>query len=139
MIYEIIYEGKGKDKRKLARPVKDRKALMALRDSKRNLDLLAKARNGDAKAKAKLLQLAYNLGHVEGLLAGCQSIGSFFFHDVDCYDKEQSAAIRDLILSKTDAIGLVMLEKSPSGGYHLVCKRLPGTTIWKIRCVWQVS
>ena len=129
MIYEIIYEGKGKDKKKLARPVKDRKALMLLRDSTQNLDLLAKARNGDAKAKAKLLQLAYNLGHVNGLLAGCQSIGSFFFHDVDCYDKDQSEAIRDLILSKTDAIGLVMLEKSPSGGYHLVCKRLPGTTI----------
>ena len=129
MIYEIIYEGKGKDKKKLARPVKDRKALMLLRDSIKNLDLLAKARKGDAKAKAKLLQLAYNLGHVDGLLAGCQSIGSFFFHDVDCYDKDQSEAIKYLILSKTDAIGLVMLEKSPSGGYHLVCKRVPHTTI----------
>ena len=127
MVYEIIYEGKGK--KKLARPVKDRQALLALRDSTQNLDLLAKAREGDSKAKAKLLQLAYNLGHVDGLLAGCQSIGSFFFHDVDLYDKAQSEAIRDLILSKKDAIGLVMLEKSPSGGYHLVCKRLPGTTI----------
>ena len=87
MIYEIIYEGKGKDKRKLARPVKDREALMALRDSTQNLDLLAKARKGDAKAKAKLLQLAYNLGHVDGALAGCQSIGSFFFHDVDLYEE----------------------------------------------------
>ena len=129
MIYEIFYEGEGKDKKKLARPVKDRKALLALRDSKKNLDLLAKAREGDSKAKAKLLQLAYNLGHVDGLLAGCKSIGSFYFHDVDCYDKEQSEAIRDLILSKKDAIGLVMLEKSPSGGYHLVCKRVPETTI----------
>ena len=127
MVYEIIYEGKGK--KKLARPVKDRQALLALRDSTQNLDLLAKAREGDSKAKAKLLQLAYNLGHVDGRLAGCQSIGSFFFHDVDLYDKAQSEAIRDLILSKKDAIGLVMLEKSPSGGYHLVCKRLPRTTI----------
>ena len=87
MIYEIIYEGKGKDKRKLARPVKDRKALMALRDSTQNLDLLARAREGDNEAKAKLLQLAYNLGHVDGLLAGCKSIGSFFFHDVDLYEE----------------------------------------------------
>ena len=129
MIYEIFYEGKGKDKRKLARPVKDRKALLALRDSNKNLNLLKKARNGDSKAKAKLLQLAYNIGHVDGLLAGCQSIGSYFFHDVDCYDKAQSEAIRDLILSKRDVICLVMLEQSPSGGYHLVCKRVPGTTI----------
>ena len=129
MIYRIEYVGEGRQKKKLAHPVKDRKALLALRDSKTNLSHLEKARNGDAKAKAKLLQLAYNLGHVDGPLAGCKSIGSNFFHDVDCYDKEQSAALKDLILSKKDAIGLVMLEQSPSGGYHLVCRRVPGTTI----------
>ena len=129
MIYRIEYVGEGRQKKKLAHPVKDRKALLALRDSKTNLSHLEKARNGDAKAKAKLLQLAYNLGHVDGPLAGCKSIGSNFFHDVDCYDKEQSEAIRDLILSKKDAIGLVMLEQSPSGGYHLVCRRVSGTTI----------
>ena len=129
MIYRIEYVGEGRQKKKLAHPVKDRKALLALRDSKTNLSHLEKARKGDAKAKAKLLQLAYNLGHVDGPLAGCKSIGSNFFHDVDCYDKEQSEAIRDLILSKKDAIGLVMLEQSPSGGYHLVCRRVPGTTI----------
>ena len=130
MVYEIIYEGKGK--KKLARPVKDRQALMALRDSTKNLDLLAKARKGDSKAKAKLLQLAYNLGHVDGLLAGCKSIGSFFFHDVDCYGATApsgSEEIKNLILSKKDEIGLVMLERSAGGGYHLVCKRVPGTTI----------
>ena len=129
MIYRIEYVGEGRQKKKLAHPVKDRKALLTLRNSKTNLSRLEKARKGDAKAKAKLLQLAYNLGHVDGPLAGCKSIGSNFFHDVDCYDKEQSAAIRDLILSKKDVIGLMMLEQSPSGGYHLVCRRVPGTTI----------
>ena len=129
MIYRIEYVGEGRQKKKLAHPVKDRKALLALRDSKTNLSHLEKARKGDAKTKAKLLQLAYNLGHVDGPLAGCKSIGSNFFHDVDCYDKEQSAALKGLILSKKDAIGLLMLEQSPSGGYHLVCRRVPGTTI----------
>ena len=128
MIYRITYEGEGK-KQKLAHPVKNRKALLALRDSKRNLELLEKARNGDAAAKGKLLQLAYNLGHVDGKLAGCRSIGSFFFHDVDCYDKAQSDEIKESILSKKDEIGLVMLERSAGGGWHLVCKRVPGTTI----------
>ena len=33
-----------------------------------------------------------------------------------------------LILQKKDVIGLMMLEKSV-GGWHLVCKRVPGTTI----------
>ena len=52
MIYEITYieTEKGK-KQKLAHPVKDRKALLALRDSKTNLSHLEKARKGDAKAK----------------------------------------------------------------------------------------
>ncbi len=130
MIYEITYieTEKGK-KQKLAHPVKDRKALLAKRNSAKNLKLLEKYHQGDTKSKAKLLQLAYNLGYVDGPLAGCKSIGSFFFYDVDCYDKEQAEAMKNQILEKKDAIGLVMLEKSPSGGYHLVCKRVPHTSI----------
>ena len=126
MIYRITYDNKS---RKLAHPVKNREELMALRDSKENLENLARARQGDEKAKADLLQLAYNIGHVEGLIAGCKSQGSFFFHDVDCYDAEQSDAFKELILSKKDVIGLMMLERSASGGWHLICKRTPGTTI----------
>ena len=109
MIYEIFYEGTGKKMKKLARPVKDRKALMKLRNSKTNLRRLEKARAGDDEAKSKLLQLAYNIGHVEGLIAGCKSQGSFFFHDVDCYDKmddvshRSSDEVKQLILSKKDA------------------------------------
>ena len=126
MIYRITYDNKS---RKLAHPVKNREELMALRDSKENLENLSRARQGDEKAKADLLQLAYNIGHVEGLIAGCKSQGSFFFHDVDCYDAEQSDAFKELILSKKDVIGLMMLERSASGGWHLICKRTPGTTI----------
>ena len=143
MIYEIIYEGEGKVKKKLARPVKDRKTLMALRDSTQNLNLLKKARGGDNEAKSKLLQLAYNIGHVEGLIAGCKSQGSFFFHDVDCYDKEQSESIKDMILSKKDEIGLMMLERSVGGGWHLVCKRELGKTILenqvRVACALQLE
>ena len=128
MIYRIMFEGAGKNK-KLAHPVKDRQALMALRNSKTNLELLEKARKGDSEAKGKLLQLAYNIGHVDGPIAGCKSQGSFFFHDVDCYDQTQSEAIKNLILSKKDEIGLMMLERSVGGGWHLVCKRELGKTI----------
>ena len=124
MIYRITYVGTDK-KRKFAHPVKNREELMALRNSQENLDRLAKARQGDETAKADLLQLAYNIGHVEGLIAGCKSQGSFFFHDVDCYGSD----IKELILSKKEEIGLMMLEKSASGGWHLVCRRVPGTTI----------
>ena len=144
MIYEITYIEKEKGKKlKLAHPIKDRKALLKLRDAKKNLGLLAKARQGDEKSKAKLLQLAYNLGHVDGLLAGCKSIGSFFFYDIDCYDKEQAVAMKNQILAMKDAIGLMMLEKSAGGGYHAVCKRVPGTTILenqvRVSCLLKIE
>ena len=52
MIYRITYDNKN---RKVAHPVRNREELMALRDSKKNLEKLAKARQGDEKAKADLL------------------------------------------------------------------------------------
>ncbi len=125
MIYRIVNKGK-----KYAYLVKNREDFIALRNTKENLDNLAKARKGDEKAKAQLVQFAYNIGVLNSsVLAGCKSIGSYFFHDVDCYDAEQSTAMAQQILAKKDEIGLMLLEKSASGGYHLVCKRLPGTTI----------
>ena len=125
MIYRVYYKGK----RKFALPIKTREELMALRNSKENLENLRKAQKGDQEAKARLEQLAYNIGHVDGALAGCKSQGSFFFHDFNCYSKEQSEAYKELILSKASEIGLMMLERSASGGWHLVCKRMKGTTI----------
>ena len=125
MIYRIVNKGK-----KFAYQVKNREDFLTLRNSKKNLDNLAKARKGDEKAKAQLVQFAYNIGVLQSsALAGCKSIGSYFFHDVDCYDAAQSEAMAKQILAKKDEIGLMMLEKSANGGYHLVCKREPGTTI----------
>ncbi len=126
MIYHIDYD---KDRRKVACPVKNRQELLALRDSEKNLRILREYRSGKTDVKGDLLQLAYNIGHVNGLIAGCKSIGSHFFHDIDCYDKEQSEAYKQLILSKKEEIGLMMLERSPSGGWHLVCQRERGKTI----------
>ena len=125
MIYHITY----KNNRKFATPVNNREEFLALRNSKENLENLAKARAGDSEAKGRLVQFAYNLGHVNGALAGCKSIGSYFFHDIDCYDQSESEAMAKQILAKKDEIGLMFLEKSASGGFHAVCKRMPGTTI----------
>ena len=55
MIYRITYDNKS---RKLAHPVKNREELMALRDSEKNLENLAKARQGDEKAKAAKVRVA---------------------------------------------------------------------------------
>jgi len=140
MIYRItVING-----RKYATAVKSREEFLALRDSSENLANLAKARQGDEAAKRNLVQFAYNLGHVDGLIAGCKSIGSFFFHDIDCYDMSDGGSkMADVILSKKDEIGLMMLERSASGGWHLVCKRVPGTSILeaqvKISTILQIE
>ena len=138
MIYQITYvkDGSGRN-RKVARPVRDRQELMALRDSQENLMHLAKARQGSDADKRELIQLAYNLGHIDGKIAGAKSVGSYFFYDVDCYDKSESQNIRDMILGKKDEIGLMMLEQSASGGWHLVCRRERGKTI--LECIVKTS
>ena len=126
----MIYHITCKNKRKFATPVKNREEFLALRNSKENLENLAKAREGDSEAKARLVQFAYNLGHVNGALAGCKSIGSYFFHDIDCYEMADGGSkMADDVLAKKEEIGLMMLERSASGGLHLVCKRIYGTTI----------
>ena len=125
----MIYHITCKNNRKYATPVKNREEFLALRNSKENLENLAKARAGDSEAKSRLVQFAYNLGQVSGALAGCKSIGSYFFHDIDCYDASESEAMAKQILAKKDEIGLMFLEKSASGGFHAVCKRMIGTTI----------
>ena len=126
MIYHVTYNAK---RQKIASRVNNREEFVAIRNSAENLANLAKARAGDEKAKAKLAQFAYNLGHAEGPLAGCKSIGSYFFHDIDCYNQDESLKMAQQILAKKDEIGLKMLEMSASGGYHLVCSRQLGTTI----------
>ena len=126
MIYHIDYD---EDRHNVACPVKNRQELLALRDSEKNLRILREYRSGKTEVKGDLLQLAYNAWPVDGKLAGCKHYSSTFFHDIDCYDKEQSEAFKQLILSKKEAIGLLMLEKSPSGGWHLVCRRERGKTI----------
>ena len=139
MIYKIYYEGK----RKFALPIKNREELMALRNATENVAHLTEAKRGNQEEKKKLLQLAYNIGHVNGPLAGCKSIGSYFFHDVDCYDEAHSERIKRLVMEKRDEIGLRMLERSASGGWHLVCERLRGTTILenqvRVSCLLKIE
>ena len=116
MIYYITFDGA---RHKLACPVKNRAELMRLRNSSLNRRNLKKYYNGDKKAKLHLLQLAYNARPVNGRLAGCQHIGSFFFHDVDCYDKQQSADYKELILSQYAEYKLVThLAQQTQPYYH---------------------
>ena len=114
---------------KVARTVTNREDFLALRNSADNLSNLALARMGNAEAKARLVQFAYNDLMPDGKVAGCCHPSDHFFHDIDCYDAAQAAEAKERILSMKDAIGLRMLEQSVSGGWHLVCQRERGKTI----------
>ena len=114
---------------KMARSINNREEFLALRNSQANLENLALARMGNEDAKKRLVQFAYNDLMPDGILAGCCHPSDQFFYDVDCYDAEKSEEAKEKILSMKDAIGLLMLERSAGGGWHLVCKRERGKTI----------
>ena len=121
----IFYQGG----HKVARTITNREDFLALRNSADNLSNVALARMGNAEAKARLVQFAYNDLMPDGKVAGCCHPSDHFFHDIDCYDAAQAAEAKERILSMKDAIGLRMLEKSVGGGWHLVCQRERGKTI----------
>ena len=121
----VFYQGG----HKVARTITNREDFLALRNSADNLSNVALARMGNAEAKARLVQFAYNDLMPDGKVAGCCHPSDHFFHDIDCYDAAQAAEAEERILSMKDAIGLRMLEKSVGGGWHLVCQRERGKTI----------
>ena len=121
----VFYQGG----HKVARTITNREDFLALRNSADNLSNVALARMGNAEAKARLVQFAYNDLMPDGKVAGCCHPSDHFFHDIDCYDAAQAAEAKERILSMKDAIGLRMLEKSVGGGWHLVCQRERGKTI----------
>ncbi|MBQ2411956.1 MAG: hypothetical protein II313_00855, partial [Anaerotignum sp.] len=127
-MYRMVYDAD--EGKKVAKLIKNRAEYIALRNSAENLSNLKKAREGDAEAKRKLLQVCYNLGADRNgdVLTECNSMGSFFTHDIDC-SVEQSEEIKNIILSKKEEIGLMMLERSVNYGWHLVCRREQGKTI----------
>ena len=69
---------------KVARTVTNREDFLALRNSADNLSNLALARMGNAEAKARLVQFAYNDLMPDGKVAGCCHPSDYFFHDIDC-------------------------------------------------------
>lgn len=127
-MYEIILNSE--TRQKVAKVINSREEYLTLRNSPENLSNLKKAREGDAEAKKKLQQVCYNLGADRNgfALKDCKSQGSFFTHDIDC-SAEQSEEIKNIILSKKEGIGLMMLERSVNYGWHLVCRRERGKTI----------
>ena len=114
-----------KDGHKVARPVTTKEEYLLLRNSKAQIENLAKARKGDDAAKRKLIQFNYScIPNDDGSLKGAKQISTTVGMDIDGLKPEELDAIAQKILSKKEELGLLMLEKSARlHGFHLVFKR----------------
>ena len=88
MVNLIIIEGG----HKVVCKVLNREIFLAKRNSVSNLLNVKAAREGDAEAKSRLVQMAYNDLMPDGKVAGCCHPSDCFFHDIDCYDPAQAEA-----------------------------------------------
>ncbi len=114
-----------KDGHKVARPVTTKEEYLLLRNSKAQIENLAKARKGDDAAKRKLIQFNYScIPNDDGSLKGAKQISTTVGMDIDGLKPDELDAIAQKILSKKEELGLLMLEKSARlHGFHLVFKR----------------
>jgi hypothetical protein len=126
------------------RPVQTRQEYLALRGSQEQQRTLQAVRQGDAKQKRQLVQMNYScLPNEDGSLKGSKRMSTTVGMDIDwkptpdpsqkggekeCSSEEESEWLRkvpELVLSKKEELGLLMLERSATKGYHLVFKRRP--------------
>lgn len=114
-----------KDGHKVARPVTTKEEYLLLRNSKAQIENLAKARKGDDAAKRKLIQFNYScIPNDDGSLKGAKQISTTVGMDIDGLKPEELDAVAQKILSKKEELGLLMLEKSARlHGFHLVFRR----------------
>lgn len=151
--YVIFYENGAK----MMRPVLTAAEYRNLRNSNYQKRLVAGIRKGDTKQKMRLLQMNYScmpgnaaagnaaIGNAttpslqKAPLKGCKSPSMSVGMDVDFdpsapdYEKMMEKA-PEMVLSKKDELGLLMLERSARKGYHLVFRRhfMDGLTEGKI-------
>ena len=130
----IYMDGSG---HKVARPVKNREEYVAQRNAEANVENFRKARGGDARAKARLLQYNYNDLLPDGVLKGCCHAASTFAHDIDCGDEQACRETAQKLLAMKDEIGLLELSVSSGWGLHAVCRRELGRTI--LECQVRLS
>lgn len=113
-VHVIYYQ----DGAKHMRPISSAEEYHKLRASAKQTETLKAARTGDIQAKRSLLQFNYScLPNDDGTLKGSVRMSSSVGMDID---QEVDVAC---ILGKKDELGLLMLERSVSKGYHLVFKR----------------
>ena len=130
-----IYKGNGGAK--FMRPIHNREEYLRSRNTDRQRQTLKTVREKDATKKSLLTQMNYScLPNADGSLKGSKSVSRSVGMDIDfkapdglsaeeqeVWMKERMAGVPGLVLAKRDELGLLMLERSATKGYHLVFRR----------------
>ena len=133
----MVYKGNGGAK--FMRPVLTREEYLSLRNGGFQKENVAKIRQGDESLKASLVQMNYScLPNDDGTLKGSKRMSTTVGMDIDfkaptelsaeeqqAWLSEHMEKVPELVLAKKDALGLQMLERSATKGYHLVFRRRP--------------
>ena len=137
MSVHIIYKGNGGAK--FMRPIHNREAYLTLRNSSEQMSHVSRIRQGEEQLKSSLVQMNYScLPNADGSLKGSKTASMSVGMDIDfkapcdlaeedktVWLSECMAKVPELVLSKKDELGLLMLERSATKGYHLVFRRRP--------------
>ena len=119
MSVHVIYYQNGA---KIMRPVADEKEYRQLRDSERN-------KHAD---KHHMVQMNYScLPNENGALKGATRLSRSVGMDIDFDPKaadyeEKMASVPNLVTSKKEELGLLMMERSAGKGYHIAFRRKAG-------------
>lgn len=114
----------GRDGKKYMVPVRKQADYKIIRDSERN----------KRAEKKDMVQFNYScLPNPDNSLKGATRLSNSVGMDVDFDPKspdyeEKMKSVPDLILTKKDELGLLMLERSANKGYHLAFRRHPEMT-----------
>ena len=122
-------------------PVLTKEEYLAYRNGGEQRDRVRRIRQGEVALKSKLAQMNYScLPNWDGTLKGSTRMSNTVGMDIDwppsplpdegeeqlaARKEEWLKAVPQLVLSKKDELGLMMLERSATKGYHLVFKRRP--------------
>ena len=130
-----IYIGNGGAK--FMRPIHNREEYLSRRNTDWQRQTLKTAREQDATKKHLLVQMNYScLPNPDGTLKGSKTASKSVGMDIDfkapkelsaeeqqTWLAKQMAGVPELVMSKRDELGLLMLERSATKGYHLVFRR----------------
>ena len=119
------------------RPVLTREEYLSLRNGGEQRRLVERIRAGEEGLKSKLVQMNYScLPNEDGSLKGSKTMSTTVGMDIDfvapkdlsaeeqqIWLSERMVGVPELVLRKKDELGLKMLERSATKGYHLVFTR----------------